>query len=68
MATLYEDNIRKLLDEKKRELDTLNQDPDAPKYKIEKLEDEIRVLTMLYENYNIGMSAFRRVKGAREHR
>ena len=41
MATLYEDNVRKLLDEKKRELDILNQDPDTLKYKIEKLEDKL---------------------------
>lgn len=67
MATLYEDNVRKLLDEKKRKLEELKGNPETPKHEIEKLEEEIRVLTMLYENYNIGMGAFRRVKGAREH-
>jgi len=67
MATLYEDSIKKLLDEKKRKLEELRQNPDAEKYEIQKLEDEIGVLTMLYENYSSGMGAFRRVKGSREH-
>lgn len=66
MATLYEDNVRKLLFEKRKKLEELQQNPDAPKHEIAKLEEEIGILTMLYENYNIGMGAFRRVKGARE--
>ena len=67
MATLYEDNVRKLLDEKKRKLEALKQDPSASKREMKELEEEITILTMLYENYNIGMGAFRRVKGARGH-
>lgn len=67
MATLYEDNVTRLLDEKKKKLEELEQSPDAERYEIEKLEEEIRILTMLYENYSSGMGAFRRVKGAREH-
>jgi len=67
MATLYEDNVTRLLDEKKKKLEELKQNPDAERYEIEKLEGEIRILTMLYENYSSGMGAFRRVKGAREH-
>lgn len=67
MATLYEDNVTRLLDEKKKKLEELKQNPDTERYGIEKLEDEIRILTMLYENYSSGMGAFRRVKGAREH-
>ncbi len=66
MATLYEDNIRKLLDEKKQKLDELKDNSNTSKHEIDKLEDEIRVLTMLYENYNIGMAVFRRAKRARE--
>ena len=66
MATLYEDSVRRLIEEKNQKLDELKQDPNAAKHEIEKLEEEIGVLTMLYENYNIGMGAFRRVKGARE--
>lgn len=68
MSTLYEDNIRKLLDEKKRKLEELKKDPDVSGNEIEKLEEEVRVLIMLYENYNIGMGAFRRVKGVREQK
>ena len=66
MATLYEDSVRRLIEEKNQKLDELKQDPSATKHEIEKVEEEIGVLTMLYENYNIGMGAFRRVKGARE--
>jgi len=67
MATLYEDNVKRLLDEKKKKLAELQQNPNAGKYEIEKLEEEIRILTMLYENYSSGMGAFRRVKGSRQH-
>lgn len=66
MATLYEENVRKLLEEKKKKLEGLKELPETPKHEIKKLEDEVSILTMLYENYNIGMGAFRRVKGARE--
>lgn len=68
MATLYEDNVKRLLDEKKKKLEELRQNPNVPKYEIEQLEEEIGMLTMLYENYSSGMGAFRRVKGSREHR
>ena len=67
MATLYEDNVKRLLDEKKKKLAELQENPNAGKYEIEKVEEEIGILTMLYENYSSGMGAFRRVKGSREH-
>lgn len=66
MATLYEENVKRLLDEKKRKLAELQAKPNAEKSEIEKLEEEIGILTMLYENYASGMGAFRRTKGARE--
>ncbi len=66
MATLYEENVKQLVDEKQRKIQELQQKPSPPEHEIEKLEDEIRILTMLYENYTSGMGAFRRVKGARE--
>ena len=68
MATLYEDSVKRLLDEKKKELEEVQQNPDAGEYEIEKLKEEIGILTMLYENYSSGMGAFRRVKGSRAHR
>jgi colicin import membrane protein len=68
MATLYEDDVKRLLDEKKKKLEELRQNPNVAKYEIEQLEEEIGVLAMLYENYSSGMGAFRRVKGSREHR
>jgi colicin import membrane protein len=68
VATLYEDNVKKLLDEKKRKLQELEQNPQTEQYKIDALKEEIGILTMLYENYASSMGAFRRTKGAREHR
>lgn len=68
MATLYEENVKRLVDEKRKKLEELQAKPDAPRHEIEKLEEEILILTMLYENYSSGMGAFRRVKGARERR
>ncbi|MFQ5920748.1 MAG: hypothetical protein ACE5JV_01875 [Nitrososphaerales archaeon] len=67
MATLYEENVKRLVDEKKKKLEELQAKPDADKGEIKKLEEEIRILIMLYENYTSGMGAFRRVKDAREH-
>ena len=67
MATLYEDTVKRLVDEKRKKLEELQQDPKTAKYEIEKLEEEIRILTMLYENYQSSMGAFRRVKGSRGH-
>lgn len=68
MATLYEDNVKRLLDEKRKKLEELEQDPAVEQYKIDELKEEIGTLIMLYENYSSGMGAFRRVKGSREHR
>ncbi len=66
MATLYEENVKKLLDEKTRKMEELRQNPDVEQYEIEKVEKEIGILKMLLENYVSGMGAFRRVRGATE--
>ncbi len=64
MATLYEDNIRKMLDEKRLLLKRLIES-NAPQDKIARLEDDIGALERLYENYATSMGAFRRVKGTK---
>ncbi|MCS6767269.1 MAG: hypothetical protein RMJ59_04495 [Candidatus Nitrosocaldus sp.] len=65
MSTLYEESIRRLLDEKRRRLEEVARAGDSPD-EVARLEHEIHVLEMLYENYSSSMSAFRRTKGARK--
>ena len=98
MSTLYEENVKRMLEEKKKRLEELiasieeMEKLDAllhPPYimdedkrssnaidntinkireEIYRLEHEIHVLEMLYENYSSSMGAFRRTKGARKIR
>jgi predicted RNase H-like nuclease (RuvC/YqgF family) len=99
MSTLYEENVKRMLEEKKRRLEELiasieemeklnaqgyddNNIMDEDKRssnardntinkireEIYRLEHEIHVLEMLYENYSSSMGAFRRTKGARKIR
>jgi uncharacterized membrane protein len=65
MATLYEENIRRMLNEKRALLKKLLEDEEANKEEIAKIEEEIAALERLYENYANSMGAFRRVKGSR---
>ncbi len=91
MSTLYEENVKRLLEEKRRRLEELlasvkeesrDEDEgyamdsnskmddavDRVREEIYRLEHEIHVLEMLYENYSSSMGAFRRTKGARKIR
>lgn len=65
MSSEYEQNVSKLLAEKKDMLDRLKKDPELNREKIERLLTEIETLASLYENYNLGLSYFRRAKGGR---
>jgi colicin import membrane protein len=65
MSSEYEQNVSKLLAEKQEMLDRLKKDPQLNKEKIETLLTEIETLESLYENYNLGLSYFRRAKGGR---
>ena len=65
MSSEYEQNVSKLLAEKQEMLDRLKKDPQVNKEKIETLLTEIETLESLYENYNLGLSYFRRAKGGR---
>ncbi|MFL6368995.1 MAG: hypothetical protein ACJ71J_03690 [Nitrososphaeraceae archaeon] len=51
--------------EKKQMLDELEKDPQSNKEKIETVLIEIETLQSLFENYNLGLSYFRRAKGGR---
>jgi colicin import membrane protein len=65
MSSEYEQNVSKLLTEKKQMLDELKKDAQSNKEKIETVLIEIETLQSLFENYNLGLSYFRRAKGGR---
>ena len=65
MSSEYEQNVGKLLSEKKQKLDFLNKNPQQNKYEIQMLVSEIEALKILFENYNLGMNVFRRAQGGR---
>jgi hypothetical protein len=65
MSSEYEENVVKLLTEKREKLDRLKLDTHYSKEEIEKLMTEIDTLQSLFENYNLGMNYFRRARGGR---
>ena len=65
MSSEYEQNVSKLLADKKEMLDRLKKDPELNREKIERLLAEMETLASLYENYNLGLSYFRRARGGR---
>jgi hypothetical protein len=67
MSSEYEQNIAKLLFEKKQKMDLLLENPQKNKYEIQLLSNEIETLKALFENYNLGMNVFRRAQGGRSH-
>ena len=67
MSSEYEQNIAKLLFEKKKKMDLLLENPQKNKYEIQLLSNETETLKALFENYNLGMNVFRRAQGGRSH-
>jgi len=65
MSSEYEQNVSKLMADKQEILEKLKQDPESNKEKIETIQTEIETLESLFENYNLGLSYFRRAKGGR---
>ena len=64
MSSEYEQNVGKLLSEKKRLLQSL-ESTNKDLYQINALKIEIESLESLFENYNLGMNVFRRSRGGR---
>ena len=62
----YETGITVLGDELQAKLDRLRNDPEALPDDIEKVEQDLRYLDSLHENYYLGMNVFRTAKGGRE--
>lgn len=65
MSSEYEQNVGKLLAEKKARLDVLMKNPEQDKEEIAMLSTEVETLLSLFENYNLGMNVFRRAQGGR---
>jgi hypothetical protein len=65
MSSEYEQNVGKLIVEKTEKYESMKNDPNVTKSKLESLLSEIELLEALYENYNLGMNYFRRARGGR---
>lgn len=65
MSSEYEQNVGKLLAEKRARLEELMKEPEANKGQIAMLSMELETLQSLFENYNLGMNVFRRAQGGR---
>ena len=65
MSSEYEQNVGKLLTEKYEKYESMKNDPNVPKYELQRILSEIETLESLYDNYNLGMNYFRRAKGGR---
>ena len=64
-TTNYETGITVLGDELQTKLDRLKNDPEALTDDIERVEQDLRYLDSLHENYYLGMNVFRTAKGGR---
>jgi len=62
----YETGITVLGDELQAKLERLRNDPESLSEDIEKVEQDLRYLDSLHENYYLGMNVFRTAKGGRE--
>ncbi|CAN5827904.1 hypothetical protein BH23THE1_BH23THE1_01000 [soil metagenome] len=65
MSSEYEYNVSKLLAEKVKRLQDLQNSDKSSNYEKDFLRMEIETLESLYENYNLGLNYFRRAKGGR---
>lgn len=65
MSSEYEQNVGKLLADKKARLEELMKSPSTNKIEKESITSEIETLQSLFENYNLGMNYFRRARGGR---
>lgn len=61
----YEIGIKTQKEETQQRLVRLKSDPNASAQEINLVEEDLKTLDYLYENYNIGMNVFRTAKGGR---
>jgi hypothetical protein len=65
LASEYERNVGKLIEEKTLKVEELKNNHQASPIDIQKLREEIESLKSLFDNYNLGMNYFRRARGGR---
>ena len=66
MSSEYEYNVSRVLAEKSKKLQQLQNNSKSSASEIDFVKMEIETLESLYDNYNQGMSYFRRAYGGRE--
>ena len=66
LSSEYEYNVSKLMAEKVKRLQDLQNSDKSSNYDKDFLRMEIETLESLYENYNLGLNYFRRAKGGQE--
>lgn len=65
LASEYERNVGKLIEEKSLKLEQLKNNQEISLTDIRRLQEEIESLQSLFDNYNLGMNYFRRARGGR---
>ena len=65
LASEYERNVGKLIEEKSLKLKELKNNQEISLTDIQRLQGEIESLQSLFDNYNLGMNYFRRARGGR---
>jgi colicin import membrane protein len=65
LASEYERNVGKLIEEKNLKLEQLKNNQEISLTDIQRLQEEIESLQSLFDNYNLGMNYFRRARGGR---
>ena len=65
LSSEYEYNVSKLMAEKVKRLQDLQNSDKSSNYEKDFLRMEIETLESLYENYNLGLNYFRRANGGR---
>ncbi len=65
LASEYERNVGKLIEEKSLKLEQLKNNQEISLTDIQRLREEIESLQSLFDNYNLGMNYFRRARGGR---
>ena len=65
LSSEYEYNVSKLMAEKVKRLQDLQNSDKSSNYEKDFLRMEIETLESLYDNYNLGLNYFRRAKGGR---
>ena len=66
LSSEYEYAVSKNLAEKLHRLEELQKNNKSSKMEIDFLKMEIEALESMYDNYNFGMTCFRRAQGGRE--